>query len=219
MDLTVETLVAIMPLQKRSPAVAAAWATALADTMVRWQIDTPLRAAHFLAQVAHETLDLTRLRENTNYSAQGLASTWPRRFSSTGEPGGAPNQAAWALDRRPEDIANTVYANRMGNGPPASGDGWRYRGGGPLHCTGRDMYRRAGIALGVDLEALPERAIEPVVGAQLAGWIWAVEKRCNAPADRDDVVAVTERINGGRNGLVFRSERLRTAKTVLGAHG
>lgn len=216
MDLTVGTLVAIMPLLKRTPTAAAAWASALSIAMAHWQIDTPLRAAHFLAQAAHETLDLTRLRENMNYSAQALAATWPRRFSITGEAGGSPNGAAWALERRPKDIANTVYASRMGNGAPESGDGWRYRGGGPLHCTGRDMYRRGGAAIGVDLEAAPERAIEPVVGADLAGWIWSVEKRCNAPADADDLEAVTWRINGGRTGLGDRMARLRITKPLFG---
>lgn len=216
MKLTVETLIAIMPMQRRAPAAAAAWAAALSDAMARWQIDTKLRAAHFLAQAAHETLDLLRLRENMNYSARGLAGTWPERFSITGEAGGSPNDAAWALERRPEDIANTVYANRMGNGPRESGDGWRYRGGGPLHATGRDMYRRGGAAIGVDLEAEPGRAAEPVVGAQLAGWIWTVEKSCNAPADADDVVAVTKRINGGRTGLAERIAKLGRAKAALG---
>lgn len=114
--------------------------------MEEFGIKSVKAVAHFLAQLSHETGSLSRLSENLNYSAEGLAATWPHRFckkDSRGEymvAGGrkVPNEKALNLHRRPEAIANEVYAGRMGNGVPESGDGWRHRGAGGFQITGKN---------------------------------------------------------------------------------
>lgn len=124
----------------------------------REEIDTPARRAAFLAQVGHESSQLTRLVENLNYSAQGLAATWPGRYLG---PDGQPNALALRLARNPQAIADNTYATRNGNGDEASGDGWRFRGRGLLQITGRANYRLVGEALGEPLEAEPWRLSSP----------------------------------------------------------
>ena len=127
------------------------------------EIDTPARRAAFLAQVGHESSQLTRLVENLNYSAQGLAATWPGRYLG---PDGQPNALALRLARNPQAIADNTYATRNGNGDEASGDGWRFRGRGLLQITGRANYRLVGEALGEPLEAEPWRLEQPVPAAR-----------------------------------------------------
>jgi len=180
---------------------------ALAEERARraFAIDTPLRVAHFLAQTAHESALYTALVENLNYGARGLLATWPRRFDAA---------RAEKYARQPERIANHVYADRMGNGPEDSGDGWRYRGRGILQVTGRAAYRDVGDLLGVDLEAEPDLLATPRYAALAAGWYWQA-RGINALCDRDDPVAVTEAVNGGRHGLEERLRLLGVAKTAL----
>src|SRR5688572_5216436 len=101
------------------------------DELARGGIDTPLRRAHFLAQVAHESGGFKRLVENLNYSADALVRTWPSRFDAA---------TAKQYARQPERIANKVYAGRLGNGDETSGDGWRYRGRGYIQLTGQVNY-------------------------------------------------------------------------------
>lgn len=170
-------------------------------------LDTPLRRAHFMAQLAHESAGFTRLVENLNYSADGLRRTWPSRFT-----------AAQALQygRRPEAIANRVYGNRLGNGGEATGDGWRYRGRGYLQLTGRANYREFGQRLGVDLEANPDRAAEPEIAMRIAESYW-LHKGLHLLADMDDLEGITRRINGGLNGLDDRRRWLAKFKTEYGA--
>ena len=112
-------------------ATADKWAGAIRAACRQFNIDTPERLAAFLAQVGHESGSLARVVENLNYGADGLLRTWPSRFDRA---------TAAALARKPEAIANLVYANRMGNGSPESGDGWRYRGRGLIQLTGRANY-------------------------------------------------------------------------------
>ena len=107
------------------------WVEAMNTILPKYDIVTPKRLAAFLAQTAHESAGFTAVRENLNYSAQGLMKTWPARFNQT---------TAAAYARQPEKIANKVYANRMGNGDEASGDGWRYRGRGLIQFTGKANY-------------------------------------------------------------------------------
>src|SRR5690606_6779021 len=114
-----------------------------------------------------------------NYSAQGLAAIWPARFRGAD---GKPNARALALARKPEAIANAVYGGRLGNGPEASGDGWRYRGRGVIQTTGRANYRETGRALGVDLEGIPQLLEQPRYAALSAAWFWA-EHGLNELAD------------------------------------
>ena len=138
--------------------------------MREFGITTRLREAAFLAQIAHESQGLTRLEENLNYSAQRLRQIFPRRFPT--------DAAANAVARQPEKIANTIYANRIGNGPPESGDGFRYRGRGFIQLTGRANYREFGRLLGLDLEGNPAQAATPAVAFRIAAAFWK-SRGCN----------------------------------------
>jgi putative chitinase len=171
------------------------WLAPVRDACIRFEIDTTNRLAAFLAQCGHESANFTRLVENLNYSAQGLANTWDR-FSTSGRRGGAPNALARRLERQPQAIANHVYADRLGNGNEASGDGWRFRGRGLIQLTGRANYRAASQALTIDLEAAPEQLEEPYLAALASAWWWH-ENRVNPIADARDWLGVSRAVNLG----------------------
>lgn len=182
------------------------WLDALNNALIRWEISTPARVTMFLAQCAHESGGFKHLVENLHYSAAALLATWPRRFT--------PDEAvAMAYDE--QRIGNRAYASRMGNGPEASGDGYRYRGRGIIQLTGRDNYARAGAAIGLDFVAQPELLETPDWAASSAGWFWATNG-CNALADAGDYLAITKRINGGTNGLADRQAWLAKVQAILG---
>jgi putative chitinase len=202
--LTRADLEAVMPLAAK---VADSVIDALDAAMRRFEIDTPSRMAAFAAQLAHESGQLQRWTENLNYRWERLRQVFPKYFTSDAE--------ARAFDRKPERIANRVYASRMGNGPEASGDGWRYRGRGPIQLTGRDNYRACGSAIGVDLVGDPELLATPGPGCLAAAWFWD-RNGLNALADAGDFVTITRRINGGLNGLAERRAFWEQAKTVFG---
>ena len=152
---------------------AHAWLDPLNQAAAEFGIDSPENFAAFLGQCGHESADFTRLTENLNYSAQGLANTWPGRYSDTSRSGQlVPNALALRLHRQPEAIANNCYANRMGNGSEASGDGWRFIGRGIIQITGRSNYTRAAAALGLDLVNTPAQAALPAYAARIAAWWW-----------------------------------------------
>lgn len=166
-------------------------------------VDTILRRAHFIAQIAHESGGFKRMVENLNYSAMRIGEVWPRL---------APR--AHELAHRPEALANAAYANRLGNGDEASGDGWRYRGRGLVQLTGRENYRTMGMALGLELSANPNQAAEPEIAVRIALTFWR-SRNCNDPADMDDVDAVTRLINGGTHGLAERRALTEKAKRIF----
>ena len=203
MTLTVKQLKAIMPgcpnpLDFIEPLIAA---TEVA------QCNTKTRAAAFLAHLAHETSELRVLEENLNYSASGLLNTWPSRFTSA---------QATEYARQPERIANYVYANRMGNGDEASGDGWKYRGRGP-QITGRDNYMRCSMAICGEAQSLlnnPELLTDPNYCAMAWGWFWA-ENNLNRFVDSGDFEGLTKKINGGLNGYQDRLGYYNRALAVL----
>jgi len=186
-------------------------------------VTTPARLAAFLAQTGHESAGYARWVENLNYSAKGLVAIWPRRFRDP-RPGesttarvfadGLRNAAAYA--RQPEAIANAAYADRMGNGPEASGDGWRFRGRGLIQLTGRDNYQRCATALGRPIESMPAWLEAPEGAAVSALWWWSAHG-CNEIADAGDVEALTKRINGGLHGLEERRALHVLATKLLGA--
>ncbi len=205
-----EELASIMGCQ---PVRAALWSLPLQQAMGRCDITTHRRAAHFLAQIGHESASLSRLEENLNYSANRLAEVWPSRFT---------RESALRFARKPERIANRVYASRMGNGSEASGDGWRYRGRSPIQITGRDNYARMGELTGLPLLATPELALAPEAGACIAAHWWQANG-LNALADSGDILSVSRRVNLGTsrtrrmpNGLADRVARTRRAADVLG---
>lgn len=180
--------------------------TGVIECQQHFGIDTPIRMAHFLAQCGHESAGFTRLVENMNYSATGLLQTWPKRFTMDGND----KTRAYAMDyhRRPEQIANLVYANRIGNGNVASGDGWKYRGRGLIQITGRTNYRRFGS------DSHPELLEQPTEAAVSAGRFWQANG-LNDFADSDDLESVTKIVNGAHHGIADRRERLKRAKEVL----
>ena len=164
------------------------------------------RAACFLATCAIESGNFTKLVENMNYSAKRLSEVWPKRFK--GEDG-KPNNLALKIANNPEAIANVVYANRMGNGPGETGDGWRFRGRGYIHLTGKDNYKRYGEYLGLDLVNNPELAEKEDIAAEIAAEFWW-RSDLNEAADVLDLIAIRKRVNGGLigfnefKGLVFK---------------
>lgn len=182
----------------------------LKAAMALHAIDTEQRISHFLAQVAHESGGFTRITENLNYSAKGLAATWPSRFRGSD---GKPNALAEILHRKPELIANEVYANRMGNTQP--GDGWKYRGRGLIQLTGKRNYIAASNGL-YNRDILvndPDQVLQPDVAALTACWFW-LSNELNELADLGDVEKITRRINGGTIGLEHRVELTHIALTA-----
>jgi putative chitinase len=204
--ITAEQLARIMP--RLGVEKCRVYAPLVNAAMLEFQIITPLREAAFLSQLAHESRELTRFVENLNYSAERLMKVWPRRFPNI--------SVAQKYAHKPELLANYVYSNRMGNGPASSGDGWRYRGRGPIMITGEEMYLKAGRGIGVDLIAQPELLEQAEVGLRAAGWFWRDEKKLNPFADRQEFLTITKLINGGLNGLEDRQRYYSIAKKVLG---
>ena len=162
----------------------------------RFGISTPLRFVHFIAQIAHESGEFKSMEENLNYSADGLLRVFPKYFTK---------ETAAQYARKPEKIANKVYANRMGNGDEASGDGWRFKGRGAIGTTGRDNYKAyadSEFCVG-DLMSHPEWLAQSPGCYKSAMYFWW-KNGLNQIADTDDVVKVTKRVNGGTNGLAQR---------------
>ncbi len=175
-------------------------------TLAHYNINTPLRVCHFLAQVLHESGGLKYVKENLNYSANGLLATFPTHFPNIS----VANQYA----RQPAKIADRVYADRMGNGNEASGDGWKYCGRGYIQITGKTNYSLFGTNADVDFINHPELIETPDYAAMSAGWFWN-SHNLNTYADRDDIIAITRAINGGTNGLSERQAKLAALKKVI----
>jgi putative chitinase len=192
---------------------ATRWAPHLRRSMQRNGITTGRRVAQFLAALGHESLGLARVEENLNYSEARLLEVFPKYFDRS---------TAAAYARQPERIANRVYANRMGNGPAASGDGFRYRGRSPIQLTGRDNYRAMGELLDHPLLEQPDLALREDVGSDIAAAWWRA-RGLNALADAADVLAISRVINLGTQrttrmpiGMADRADRARNAMAALG---
>lgn len=160
-------------------------------------LTTKLRIAHFMAQIEHES-GLKPIAENLNYSAQGLMQIFSKYFNT--------NEAV-LFSRKPKKIANRVYANRMGNGNEASGEGWKYRGRGFIQITGKINYFQ--LANDTDLDCLknPDLLLEEANAMISALWFWN-KAGLNKLADKNDLKGITRKINGGYNGLEHRKELL-----------
>jgi putative chitinase len=202
MPITQQQLLQILP---NAGSVAGVFVSALNTAMGKYQIITPQRIAAFLAQVGHESGQLLHLVENLNYGAPGLLATWPSRFT--------PELAAQAA-RNPEQIANIVYASRLGNGPAATGDGWKFKGRGLIQITGWVNYQACGAALALDLLTQPELLEQPIYAALSAAWFWQANG-LNSLADAGQFEAITKKINGGLNGQADRLDLYNTALRVL----
>ena len=171
----------------------------LEEVMDAYGIDTPLRKAHFLAQVSHESGNFKYVVENLNYSSTGLNKVFKKYFPTL--------TSAASFHRQPEKIANKVYANRMGNGTEASGDGWKYKGRGLIQLTGKANFQSFSDATGQDFVSSPELVSEPKWALSSACWFWK-SRSLNKYADLDDVIRVTKTINGGLNGIDDRTKML-----------
>lgn len=163
-------------------------------------VTTPLRRAHFMAQMAHESGGFSRLDENLNYSARRIPQVWSR-LSARAE----------ALAHNPQALANAAYANKNGNGNEGSGDGWRFKGRGIIQLTGRANYESAPIPNLVDN---PDLAAEPGNAVIIALSFWK-SHACNEAADADNVELVTRLINGGTHGLAERRALTAKAKAIF----
>jgi len=184
------------------------WVAPIRDVCQRYEINTVRRIAAFATTLAHEGGFKVGAREGMNYSAKRMAEVWPSRFAG-------PNALAKALDRKPIEIANHVYANRMGNGPPESGDGHRYRGNGPIQLTGKANHEAFARAVGRAVEDAADWIATMEGGLESAAWFWR-ENDINRLADTHGVSDETRRINGGLIGLADRTARFdRTVARLL----
>lgn len=177
------------------------------DSLPDYGIDTPRRAAHFLAQISHESGGFKIAVENMNYSAQRMTEVWKKRFPTLA--------SAAPYAHNPEKLGNFVYASRMGNGPPESGDGFRYRGRGLIQMTGKDMYAQVGEIADLDLVGQPTLAESPEDAVEIAGAIWKI-KKCDQLPEIAPVAEYTALINGGDVGLPDREKRFKTATGAMG---
>ena len=179
---------------------------ALNATFARYHINTPLRIAHYLSQVGHESLSFSVMQENLNYSAEGLVRTFPKYFSTL--------QVARQYARQPMKIASKVYANRLGNGSEATGEGWIYRGKGAIQLTGKVNHEMYGKNVGVDFVSNPELLLSLPYVIDSSGWYFSVMNLLPV-CDNDNCKVLTRKINGGYNGYDDRVKRLLIAKQVL----
>jgi putative chitinase len=177
-------------------ATAAVWLPFMQAACDKFAINTPRRVASFLSNVGVESGGFKTLVENLNYSAQGLANTWWSRYAvdPNAKPR-VPNGLAVSLAHNPQAIANDVYANRLGNGAPSTGDGWAFRGQGPIQITGRTRFVSCMMAIDLDTIVHPEILQQPEAGALSAAWYF-LDSGCNAAADRGDIAGVVKLING-----------------------
>ena len=221
MSVTALQLLQILP---SAGQVASVFVPVLNTAMNRYQIVGQKRIAAFIAQVGHESGQMTRQVENLNYSADGLANTWPNRYAEPDGKGGylkvmvkdrlrnKPNALGLSLAGKPEQIANNVYAGRMGNTAP--GNGWKYCGRGLIQITGRANYAECGEALGLDLISRPELLEKPQHACMSAAWFWA-SRGLSTLADAGKFDTITQRINGGQNGAADRQALHARALKVL----
>ncbi len=165
------------------------------------------RQSCFLAQVVHESMSFIAVKENLNYSADGLLRVFPYYFKT--------QEQAQAYARNPEKIASYVYGSRLGNGPASTGEGWRYRGRGLIQLTGKSNYIACGNDIGVDLLNDPEYLESPEGAPRSAGWFWTT-RGLNSYADGGDMETITRRINGGLNGYDDRMQHYNQAISILG---
>lgn len=187
-----------------TPQRCALYAQPLTASMQKWGINTPLRQAAFLGQIAHESGLLRYVEENLNYTAERLRTLWPKRFPTI--------QVAREHAHNPEKTAERVYGGRMGNKSP--GDGYKYRGRGLKQLTGLENYLAYMLDTGADVVARPELVSQPELAADSAAWFWS-KNRLSGYADRRDWPGLTKAINGGHLGLTERVKLTERALKVL----
>jgi len=168
------------------------------DTAAKFQINTPLRLAHFLAQCGHESGGFKATQENLNYSAKGLLGIFKKYFPTVA--------LATAYQRKPEMIASRVYGGRMGNGPEATREGYKFRGRGYIQLTGKENYTAFGKAIGEDMTLNPDK-VASHYALLSAAWFFSkngLHKIADEGSSDAVVTKITKRVNGGTIGLADR---------------
>lgn len=181
----------------------------ISDTATKFEINTPLRLAHFLAQCGHESGGFKLVKENLNYGAKGLRSIFKKYFPTDAK--------ALEYERKPEKIANLVYGNRMGNGPESTGDGFKYCGRGYIQLTGKDNYGAFGKAINEDIVGNPQLVAEKYALLS-AAWFFhknGLHKIADKGATDAVVTEVTKRVNGGTIGLPDRIKHFKEYYDLL----
>lgn len=207
--ITTEQIVKILPTNKN----AAAWLVYINTYTRKYNIVSENEIAMFLAQTAHESNEYNSIAENLNYSAAGLVKTFSKRISK---------DMAKELQKQPEKIANYVYANRYGNGDVASGDGWRYRGGGLIQLTFKNNYKEFAKECSMSIDKAPDYIRTKEGAVHSACWYWGYHD-INKWADAPDCDSVSDIINIGRKteaigdaiGYTNRKARFDTILTIL----
>jgi putative chitinase len=185
-----------------------AWVSPMQDLLGSYNVNSADRIAMFFAQCGHESLNFQVLEENLNYSAKALGTIWKKYF------GEGTGRDPLDYHRQPEKIANVVYANRMGNGDEASGDGWRFRGKGAIQVTGRENTTNFANAIGRSVEGANDYLLTTTGALESALWYWD-KANLNEAADARDIRLATKRINGGYHGLDDRTNRYMRAQLIL----
>lgn len=204
-------------LQRLVPDAPLFWCLSLCEEMPKFGIDRVLREAAFIGQTRHETMGFTRFVENLNYSdPERIARIFRRAFDLDGDKVLDANEVEFARRyvRNPVALANRAYAGKYGNRDEASGDGWRYRGRGPIHITFADNYRLYGDLIGHNLLANPDDLLVPRIGAR-ASCAYFQHNDCNAIADTWNKTAITRKINPGLAGLNERDALMEETRRVL----
>ncbi|MEZ5537619.1 MAG: hypothetical protein R3F02_18620 [Thiolinea sp.] len=200
-----------------TPAAAEQWQDPLNVTAQNYGLNVPTVAEDWLAQLVHESQGFTRVRESLYYTTpQRLVDVWPQRFSLRR---GSKKLCADDYVRNPKKLANEVYANRMGNGDPSTGDGFRFSGGGIGMLTGRDMWQAYADYSGNDVVNNPQLFDDKFISADSAGWMFAVAKGLIDEARADLVKEITKRINGGYIGLHERQLLTNVARNYFVEQG
>jgi putative chitinase len=181
----------------------------LPDTIAKFELNTPLRLAHFLAQAGHESGGFKLVTENLNYGAKGLLGVFKKYFPT--------QEKANLYERKPEKIANLVYGNRMGNGPETSGEGFKYRGRGYIQLTGKDNYKAFDLVVEENITENPDLVATkyPLLSA---AWFFhknGLHKIADEGSSDAVVTKVTKRVNGGTIGLADRLKHFKEYHALL----
>lgn len=186
------------------------------SVLKNYGINTELRVQHFMAQIEHES-NLKPIQENLNYSKEGLIKTFPKYFTKdTFDKNGKLIKSGTSTIHayNPKEIANIVYANRMGNGDASTNDGWKYKGRGFIQLTGKSNYEQFSKDTGIDVLNNPDLLLEEANAMVSAIWFWN-KNNLNSLADKDDIIGITKKINGGINGIEHRKQLLLKYKKLI----
>ena len=183
------------------------WVEALEKIWPQYDITTPLRQAAFMGECCVESANFTAIQENLNYKAESLHRTWPTHFQTM--------EIAEQYQHNQEAIANRAYANRMGNGDEASGDGWRYCGRGLIQLTGKDNYQAFADSIQMAVEDVPAYMATFEGAVQSACYFWE-NANLNSYADQGNIDQISHIINGGSLGQAERKQHYQHALQVLG---